>query len=175
MAEENDQKLAYFQEITGMTDTEASQQILEAYGWDLDQAVHAMVDKDAPTIIPDDDEDMRVDVNPANVPVDTGPGSSLAGTSASDPMDMWMPTAPASEQQGFVDERSLFERIQDGDGLRDAAGGMQAPPDGTTSDWRVVTLPFVILLGSYNLMYGVVGLGLLLAGGLVNAGVGMLA
>lgn len=161
---DNDQKLAYFQEITGMTDTAVSHQILEAYDWDLDSAVQAMVDKESPiNTVPE--ESMRVDANP----VDAGPGTSLlagpSGTPAlgDDPMDLW----PVNEQGFAVDDRSLFERIGDGE-IRDR--GVQAP-DGT--NWRVVTLPFVVLLGSYNLMYGVVGLGLLLAGGLLNAGLGM--
>lgn len=174
---DNDQKLAYFQEITGIEDVALSHQILEAYDWDLDSAIQAMVEKSTDTF-PVYDEPMRsADVPQPSVQansVDTGPGtSSGAALPNNDPpsaMDMWPPSMPVNEMDRFEDDRSLFERIRDGERVRDETnnGG-----DGTTSVWRVVTLPFVVLLGSYNLMYGVVGLGLLLAGGLLNRGLGM--
>ena len=53
------QKLAYFQEVTGVKDSSLAHQILDAYGWDLDAAVQAMVDKDT-NEIPEYQESMQV-------------------------------------------------------------------------------------------------------------------
>lgn len=61
MADNNDmnrKKLAYFQEITGVKDASLSHQILDAYGWDLDSAIQAMVDKNT-NAIPEYEESMR--------------------------------------------------------------------------------------------------------------------
>lgn len=40
--------------------------------------------------------------------------------------------------------------------------------------WRIVALPFSIIRGSFNLVYGAVGLGMWIAGGVVNFGLGAL-
>lgn len=175
------QKLAYFQEITGVKDSSLSHQVLDAYGWDLDSAIHAMVDKHT-NEIPEYEESIRVaasgssDVQPdvhANlqaITVETDFGL-VSGSSSTPPDNLLAATVPVNEQR-LVDDRSLFEQIGDGEHPSEATGEVQGA-DGTTFAWRVVTLPFLILRGSYNLIYGVVGLGLLLAGGLLSAGLGM--
>ncbi|KAG0629939.1 hypothetical protein M758_1G141000 [Ceratodon purpureus] len=162
------QKLAYFQEITGVKDTSLSHQILEAYGWDLDSAVHAMVDKNT-NVIPEYEESMRVvaDVRHPDVLLGDGGGVGLGSGSSSDGRGDVLALADV------VDDRSLFGRIGDGEHRDEAAGDVQGA-DGTTFVWRVVTLPFLILRGSYNLIHGVFGLGVLLAGGLLSAGLGVL-
>lgn len=176
---DNDQKLAYFEEITGVTDSSLSLQILEAYGWDLDSAVQAMVEQTPhhTNPVPEYDESMRVSgsgsVQEAN-PADTGPGmlSVAAGTSSPPPTDplaaamgLWAP----SISETFMDDRSLFERIRDGE-LHDAITGGVLGPEGTTTVWRVVTLSFLIF--AVIRCSGFVGLGLLLAGGVLSAGLG---
>lgn len=109
-------KLAYFQEITGVKDSSLSHQILDAYGWDLDSAIQAMVDKDTNSI-PEYEESMRVsagadgsrlDVRANGVGLVPGSSSSPAQTPSS------LSVVPVSEPR-FVDERSLFERIGDGE------------------------------------------------------------
>lgn len=82
-----------------------------------------------------------------------------------------------------ADDRSLFERIGDGPAPSGASGVLvrvpvpAAPPvthasDGTTLVWRIVTLPLILLRGSYNLLYGAVGLGVYMAGGVLSLGLG---
>lgn len=171
------QKLAYFQEITGVKDSSLSHQILDAYGWDLDSAIHAMVDKNT-NAIPEYEESMRVsasgstDVQP-EVQASTGETyPALVPGSSSTPPDSLLAASIPVEDQGVVDDRSLFERIGDGEHPHESTGEVQGP-DGTAFVWRVVTLPLIILRGSYNLIYGVLGLGILLAGGLLSAGLGM--
>ena len=44
-ANEIDDKLAYFQAITGLDGRELSTQILEAHGWDLDSAISTIKDE----------------------------------------------------------------------------------------------------------------------------------
>jgi FAS-associated factor 2 len=80
---------------------------------------------------------------------------------------------PVSEPR-FVDERSFFERIGDGEQYH-ASSIEVAGSDGSTFVWRVVTLPITILLGSYNLLYGVVALGFWIAGGVLSSGLGILS
>ena len=171
------QKVAYFQEITGVKDSSLSHQILDAYGWDLDAAIHAMVDKTT-NAIPEYEESMRVsasgtsDVQPdvqANI-VEADPGLTL-GSSSTPHENVLSASIPVDEQR-LVDGRSIFLRIGDGEHPYETTGEVQGP-DGTTFVWRVVTLPFLIIRGSYNLIYGVVGLGILMAGGLLSAGLGM--
>lgn len=165
------QKLAYFQEITGVKDASLSHQILDAYGWDLDSAIQAMVDKDT-NAIPEYEESLRVSGGAslnAQPDVQANGGAGLPpGSSASSSRNPSSPILPVSNDPRFGDERSLFERI--GDGEQPAAVGA----DGTTFVWRVVTLPFALLRGSYNLIYGVVGLGVWIAGGAFSVGLGIL-
>ena len=53
------QKLAYFQEVTGVKDSSLAHQILDEYGWDLDAAIKLWVDKDT-NEIPEYQESMQV-------------------------------------------------------------------------------------------------------------------
>ena len=171
-------KLAYFQEITGVKDSSLSHQILDAYGWDLDSAIQAMVDKDTNSI-PEYEESMRVsagadgsrlDVRANGVENGVGlvPGSSSSPAQTPSSLSV----VPVSEPR-FVDERSLFERIGDGEQYHSSSAEV-AGSDGSTFVWRVVTLPITILLGSYNLLYGVVALGFWIAGGVLSSGLGIL-
>ncbi|KAG0617913.1 hypothetical protein M758_4G024300 [Ceratodon purpureus] len=168
------QKLAYFQEITGVKDSSLSHQILDAYGWDLDSAIQAMVDKDT-NAIPEYEESMRLSGGASS---DARPnavenGAGLAPASSSSPSQYPASSSIPVAGTSFADERSLFERIGDGEEFHGSSALVEGS-DGTTFVWRVVTLPFALLRGSYNLIYGVFGLGFWIAGGVLNAGLGAL-
>ena len=172
------QKLAYFQEITGVKDSSLSHQILDAYGWDLDSAIQAMVDKDT-NAIPEYEESMRGSTSAssdAQPDVQAKTVENVAGltpgSSSSPSRNPSSPSRPVSHQPRFVDERSLFERIGDGEQYHGTSA--ENDSDGTTFVWRVVTLPFAILRGSYNLIFGVFGFGVWIAGGFISTGLGML-
>lgn len=172
------QKLAYFQEITGVKDSSLSHQILDAYGWDLDSAIQAMVDKTT-NVIPEYEESMRVSASTNSDPqtvvrantADTSLG--IVSTSLSPPSHNPSPGGIQVTEQSFVDDRSLFERIGDGEHFQGPSAGVESS-DGTTFVWRVVTLPFTILRGSYNIIYGAFGIGIWMARGLFSTGVGSL-
>jgi FAS-associated factor 2 len=192
MADNNDmdrKKLAYFQEITGVKDASLSHQILDAYGWDLDSAIQAMVDKNT-NAIPEYEESMR-DSNDNSVPPlqpDTGVEAEVdgleSGGRASSPVHSPADVVVAGAGAGGAapmeaDDRSLFERIGDGPAPSGASAVPAAPlvthaSDGSTFVWRIVTLPFILLRGSYNLLYGAMGLGVWMAGGVLSLGLGAL-
>jgi FAS-associated factor 2 len=50
---------------------------------------------------------------------------------------------------------------------------MEEDPNVANVVWRVVTLPFVLLRGSCKLIFGAVGLGVWVVGGVLNAGLGV--
>ena len=52
-------------------------------------------------------------------------------------------------------------------------GGMEEDPNVAHVVWRVVTLPFVLLQGNCELIFGAVGLGVWVAGGVLNVGLGV--
>jgi FAS-associated factor 2 len=160
------QKLAYFQEITGVKDSSLAHQILDAYGWDLDAAVQAMVDKDT-NEIPEYQESMQVVAGGSSSETILTSPSTLLGNAIVES------TTTSINDNDHADERSIFERIGDGGNLYGPTGGMEEDPNAANVVWRVVTLPFVLLRGSYKLIFGAVGLGVWVAGGVLNAGLGM--
>jgi len=161
------QKLAYFQEITGVKDSSLAHQILDAYGWDLDAAVQAMVDKDT-NEIPEYQESMQVAAGGSSSETILTSSSTLLGNARVES------TTTSINDNDHVDEQSIFERIGDGVNLYGPTGGMEEDLNAANVVWRVVTLPFILLRGSYKLIFGAVGLGVWVAGGVLNAGLGVL-
>ena len=52
-------------------------------------------------------------------------------------------------------------------------GGMEEDPNAANVVWRVVTLSFVLLQGCYKLIFGAVGLGVWVPGGVLNVDLSM--
>ena len=110
------QKLAYFQEVTGVKDSSLAHQILGACGWDLDVAVQAMVDKDTGDI-PEYQESMQVATGGNNSETILTSSSTLLGNAIIEST-----TTPINDHD-HADERSIFERIGDGGHLYDLRQG----------------------------------------------------
>jgi hypothetical protein len=128
-------------------------QILDAYGWDLDAAVQAMLDKDTYDI-PEYQESMQAATR--------GNNSETILTSSSTSLvdDIIESTTTPINGHGHADERSIFERIGDGGNLYDLRQGWKK-----TRMLQMLfnledcnTLPFVLLRGSCKLIFGAVGL-----------------
>lgn len=146
---DNDDKVAHFQAVTGLQDSSLCAQILQAYNWDLDLAVGAMADgnmhDNAAFTIFDNNADQTMDAS-------AGPSSSSydGGNRVNMPPEEALP-ANANRNHALVPR-------QTGPGLI----------------WRVATLPFSVVRGSYNVMYGAFGLGMWIAGGILTHSLGAL-
>ena len=81
-------------------------------------------------------------------------------------------TTPINDH-GHADERSIFERIGNWGNLYGSTVGMEEDPNTANVVWRVVTSPFVLLRRSWKLIFGAVGLGVWVAGGVLNVGFGV--
>ncbi|KAG6539959.1 hypothetical protein Mapa_018699 [Marchantia paleacea] len=184
---ENDEKLAWFQDVTGLLDSSLSTQILEAHGWNLDAAVNSLVEGGN---------------NTNTVAMGSTSGGALSTEEASDlsrwdstaeRMNSGLPSTRDTELYGGSHGRGHpggghYERFASGPG-RDSMnydlfrdyddshrGGrlIQQNPQGPGIAWRLVTLPFSMIRGSYNLMYGAVELGMWVAGGMISYSLGAL-
>lgn len=124
-----DDKVAYFQAITGLDDRALSIQILEAHGWDLDSAISEITD----------------DGNSSS--------ANLASGSANNPSSVGNFTSGS------------WEGIE---GSNAGDNQVVAHPGTPGIAWRIVTLPFSIVRGSFGLLSGAVGLGMWVAGGVLS-------
>ncbi|CAM6127880.1 unnamed protein product [Calypogeia fissa] len=181
---ENDDKVTYFQEVTGVADVGLSTQILEAHGWDLDAAVSSMTEPTGST----DREPANEFPSENHVHHSWGSGvADLSGLSPSSRMgeDQREGFGPAGgRNQDSVQDYERFQSAEERIPLRDYDGYRDYDDDrdrmvryaqpGPGIVWRVVTLPFSIIRGSYNLMYGAVGLGMWAAGGMLSYSLGAL-
>ncbi|MCO5557003.1 hypothetical protein L7F22_010558 [Adiantum nelumboides] len=145
---DNDDKVAHFQAVTGLQDSSLCAQILQAYNWDLDLAVGSMADGG----IPDDAAFASFD-NSVGQTLDASAGPS---SSYDDDNRINMP----SEETRLMNANRNHAVVphQAGPGLI----------------WRVATLPFSVIRGSYNIMYGAFGLGVWIAGGILTHSLGAL-
>ncbi|KAJ7534478.1 hypothetical protein O6H91_13G096400 [Diphasiastrum complanatum] len=146
-------KLAYFHDATGIQDLALSTQILEAHGWNLDAAISAMVDmrpRDSaaigPASAPHPDEQQAA----AAAPGTSGrtASSSHYAVSAQHEDELLL----ASEINGHVATNHIYSTLL----------------------WKLVTLPFSIIRGSYNIMYSAMGMGMSIAGGAISYSLGAL-
>ncbi|XP_024384092.1 plant UBX domain-containing protein 10 isoform X1 [Physcomitrium patens] len=168
------EKLQYFQDVTGVDDPLLAEQILDAHQWDLGAAVGTLMDKAG-------------DGGPR---ADTGRGTSSDWDLPDETTGLLerglVPTSvnPAhhgpSEVFGSQASRSNYDRYQgsppsfEGPGEYHGTLPIVRNRPGPHVVWRVVALPFSIIRGSFNLVYGAVGLGMWIAGGVVNFGLGAL-
>lgn len=198
VAAENDLKVAHFQDVTGVADPVLSFQILEAHGWDLHAAISAMVDNhpsadsqhSIPAIssLPHSSAAQDWDENGV-----TGLGSpereSLSNSD--DTLGPNLPpaqrlqrvsTAPLQFSPGLLHYprfnsahyEGLAGQFQERYGVRLNQIMRQQPQGAPGIVWRLVTLPFSVIRGSYNLVSGAVGLGWWMAGGVLSYGLGAL-
>ena len=100
------QKLAYFQ-VMGVKESSLAHQILDAYGWDLDAAVQAMVDKDT-NDIPEYQESMQVATGGNNSETILTSSSTLLGNAIIEST-----TTPINDH-GHADERSILNESEMG-------------------------------------------------------------
>lgn len=173
MAEEAENKLADFQEITGLQDLLLCHQVLQDHNWDLEAAVSSILDL------------QTLEQEQQN-------GAAFAAASSSWDWSATDEQAREEEPERFSSggatstassDRSSFRNNPNlyGDGaayhhhplavehsnslLRPFDTDAEAHDDGV---WRLVDLPLSIVRGSYNLMSDAVGLGMGMAGGMLN-------
>eukprot|EP00245_Coleochaete_scutata_P007812 TRINITY_DN23582_c0_g1_i1.p1 TRINITY_DN23582_c0_g1~~TRINITY_DN23582_c0_g1_i1.p1 ORF type:complete len:513 (-),score=117.01 TRINITY_DN23582_c0_g1_i1:700-2238(-) len=149
------QKVAYFQDVTGIEDRDQVVKILEAHNWDLNSAIQMIL---ALSASDHQDDDNGLGVNSAGAQ-NTGSveyrenqflangGAASGGSSGSD----------------VVRGR-----------LNAVAGGAGQLPASPRLVWRLVMLPVSIVRGSVGLFFGAVGLSLWAAGSVVNYSVNTL-
>eukprot|EP01018_Ginkgo_biloba_P012699 Gb_09992 [translate_table: standard] len=125
---EIDDKLAYFQAITGLEDRSLCNQILEAHGWNLEVAISAITDG-------------AISSSPNEASGSTN--SALDGN------------ATSSSWEGVEGSNARNNQIVP----NPAAPGIV---------WKLVTLPFSVVRGSFGLLSGAIGLGMWVAGGVLS-------
>ncbi|KAL2649595.1 hypothetical protein R1flu_017723 [Riccia fluitans] len=179
LSRDNEEKLAWFQDVTGVLDSSLATQIMEAHGWNLDTAVNSLV------------EGVN---NTGTGSMGNSSGDALGVEQASD-SSRWDPTAErlnsglpstrdaelfiGSHGRGHPDGGS-YERLRNYDRLGDFDDSnrieriAQHNGQGPGIAWQLVTLPFSMIRGGYNLMYGAVGLGIWVAGGMISYSLGAL-
>ncbi|GBG81547.1 hypothetical protein CBR_g32537 [Chara braunii] len=194
------ERIAHFREITGVTDPEQCSQILEAHGWDLDQAVNTVL-----AVSDGDVYDRRgADETEQLLGVDGLGGSRIRG-SAPPGQDLFVDgggnvwagrgeTANGTAILNGYAGGGLYERRNGG---RGAGGGgvggtsAEAGPGAATGSgslaasssasaasgglvWRLLTLPGAVVWGGLGLVTGVVGLGFRFARGGLSLGMSTL-
>ncbi|KAH7440870.1 hypothetical protein KP509_03G014700 [Ceratopteris richardii] len=139
---DNDDKIAHFQAVTGLEDTTLCERILKAYNWDLDVAVDSMAGGDVH---------------------DHGLIAPLAGSDQAE--------SSSGPFSAITNHRDIFS---DHAFLANANNGHAVMPyqRGTDLIWRVATLPFSIIRGSYNIMYGAFGVSMSIAGSILSDSIG---
>lgn len=137
-------KVAYFQAITGVEDTDLVAEILSAHNWDLELAISSFTS-------PDQRSGLNLDDN-IN---DTSNQSLLPRHNDFDEFvtdqlvrDEFVTTNQTNPRSGLV----VNEQTQ--------------PPPGLV--WKLVTLPFSIVSASLGLVSGAIGLGFWAAGGVLS-------
>lgn len=83
--------------------------------------------------------------------------------------DVYGSQASRSNYDRFQSPPPPFDRLGEAHGTLPIVRNRPAP----NVVWRVVTLPFSIIRGSFNLVYGAIGLGMRFAGGVVHIGMGI--
>ncbi|KAJ7567768.1 hypothetical protein O6H91_01G006300 [Diphasiastrum complanatum] len=172
----SEDKLVYFQDVTGMQDAALCRQILEAHGWDLDAAVSAMLMDTRPTHNeggPDPHE--AVAAASTSFPHRSNPKTGIADSSGS-PSAVDFAAAPGSSARSHY--AASTRHYNDNEGASASAserdGGVARNPQPPMLIWKLVTLPFSIIRGSYNVMYTAIGLGMWIAGGAISYSLGAL-
>eukprot|EP00252_Welwitschia_mirabilis_P025066 TRINITY_DN7693_c0_g2_i1.p1 TRINITY_DN7693_c0_g2~~TRINITY_DN7693_c0_g2_i1.p1 ORF type:complete len:495 (+),score=96.03 TRINITY_DN7693_c0_g2_i1:330-1814(+) len=141
---EVDDKLAYFQAITGLDDLEVSTQILQAHNWDLQSAISTVTDGGTSST-------SRTANNSNEAELSRNSGLGLERNS------------------GLLSEGSFAERAERSESLiNDPANTEMANPANPGVVWRLVSLPFSIVRGSFGLLSGAIGLGFWVAGGVLS-------
>ncbi|KAH8941562.1 hypothetical protein BDL97_14G048300 [Sphagnum fallax] len=179
---EMNEKLQYFKDVTQVEDSALAEQILEAHGWDLGEAVATMVDKNVQgggALSQTDAQGPVQGVAAAAAEehasaLGRDPGPATAGPSVyrTHNPERWNPTR--FDYDRFVDEGMSYERLGEHRDALQVARNTGGPNHNPNMVWRMVTLPFSIIRGSYNLMYGAVGMGMWIAGGMLNYSLGAL-
>lgn len=177
----NHQKLAYFQDITGVQEASVCHEILDAYGWDLDAAISAMVDKNT-NEIPEYREGMRQaalassDAQAVEQASDCESDLGIMSTNLSPTYfgQFGFESTPFDYDR-YIDDRRMFERIGSEQNPLDTRSNVEYSDGGPNLLWTVGTLPFSILRGSLTLMHEAVGLGVSMTRGVLNAGLGGLS
>jgi FAS-associated factor 2 len=179
---EMNEKLQYFKDVTQVEDSALAEQILEAHGWDLGEAVATMVDKNVQgggALSQTDAQGPVQGVAAAAAEehasaLGRDPGPATAGPSVyrTHNPERWNPTR--FDYDRFVDEGMSYERLGEHRDALQVARNTGGPNHNPNMVWRMVTLPFSIIRGGYNLMYGAVGMGMWFAGGMLNYSLGAL-
>lgn len=155
----NDDKVAHFQAVTGLQDSSLCVQILQAYGWDLDRAVGSMAD--------------------GGIPDDAFFSEDAAGPSAGD-RRQWSPATDSNLGHPVFDSASpsrgsgSLHSADSSSVVTNRAQAIVPNQAGPGIVWRVVTLPFSVMRGGYNVVHGAFGLGMWIAGGILSHSLGVL-
>ncbi|XP_057850927.1 plant UBX domain-containing protein 10 [Cryptomeria japonica] len=136
---EPDDKLAYFQAVTGLEDRNLCTEILEAHGWDLESAVSTMTEE-------------------ANA-------SSSALAENSDSTNLARNLDSTNMVGNFNSTSSHWEGVDGSDAQNHQIVPNPAAPGLV---WKLVTLPFSVVRGGFGLLSGVVGFGMWVAGGVLS-------
>ncbi|KAH7447186.1 hypothetical protein KP509_01G095600 [Ceratopteris richardii] len=142
---DNDDKIAHFQAVTGLQDSNLCAQILQNFNWDLDLAVGYIADGNM------DEHGLFAATDSSDQSLSSAGPSSSHIDSVGDVDSEQTPLIPSARNHVIVPQQA-------GPGLI----------------WRVATLPFSVIRGSYNVMYGAVGLGMWIAGSVLSHSLGAL-
>ncbi|KAJ7534479.1 hypothetical protein O6H91_13G096400 [Diphasiastrum complanatum] len=175
-------KLAYFHDATGIQDLALSTQILEAHGWNLDAAISAMVDmrpRDSaaigPASAPHPDEQQAAAAGSASFSdrlTNSNPKTNFTNSANVD----GLPAAPGTSGRTASSSHYAVSAQHEDELLlaSEINGHVATNHIYSTLLWKLVTLPFSIIRGSYNIMYSAMGMGMSIAGGAISYSLGAL-
>ncbi|KAF5198567.1 Fas-associated factor [Thalictrum thalictroides] len=139
-------KVAYFQAVTGLEDRDLCTEILAAHNWDLDLAIISF------------SSDSSSSNNPTNPNPNDFVDTSNVETNGQLDFNSW---------QG-LDQSELIRQQES-----ESAVVIPAPPHPGLA-WKLITLPISVVSGSLGLISGAIGLGVWVATGVLSRSLGLL-
>lgn len=138
-------KLACFQAVTGLDDTDLCTEILAAHGWDLELAISAFT-------------------GGASNSSDSITNPNLLSSSPPDNNNVVQRDTLISDiWQGIPETEAVAQPL---------TGGVGGGAPGVA--WKIITLPISIISGSLGLISGAIGIGFWVAGGVISHSLNML-
>ncbi|PIA48867.1 hypothetical protein AQUCO_01300042v1 [Aquilegia coerulea] len=143
-------KVAYFQAVTGLEDRDLCTEILAAHNWDLDLAIISF------------SSDSSSSNNPTNPNPNEFVDNSNIESSGQLNLNSW---------EGL--DRSELTRHEDSESTV-AIPATAAPAPAPGLAWKLITLPISVVSGSLGLISGAIGLGVWVATGVLSRSLGLL-
>ncbi|XP_077234489.1 plant UBX domain-containing protein 10-like [Tasmannia lanceolata] len=150
---DSDEKLSYFQAITGIDDLDLCAEILAAHQWDLDLAISSFT---SPNLTQNPNSPNPNFENP-NFEIPNSPNPNFENPNSDSDVEFLQDSGPLSDSDSDSDSKPLDT---------DVAPGLA---------WKLITLPFAVISGSLGLISGAISLCVWVAGGVFRHSFGIIS